>query len=412
MKKHYISALQSRRPWSLLVALLAIFALGGCGSLPSAGPSTSSIIDEGDPEKGKGEYMMVPVTQQVVNVLKKSGGENVAGGPGSDDFRIRADRQVPQASGPTARHKLAPGDSVVVTIFTMGGGLFGKNSDVEMTGGNVTTFRPQVIDGSGQITIPHVGRVQAEGKTLHEVEQAITAPLQGKVVEPWVVVSLADRKGSDLITVTGDVNAPQRVQVPFAGLRLLDAITQAGGSTAKDYETMVLVTRGSETRAAILEDVLTNPSKNIQLQTGDTIVLKGRKWNYITFGATSQQQINYFEEREITIAQALAQAGGLRDLQANPEAVFVYRFEPKTLAKKLGEVQGVETDEGVPVIYQVNLREPKGYFLASQFEIHDRDILFVGNAGSVGVVKFLEIINTLTAPGRSGLVWAAGINAL
>ncbi len=412
MKKHISSLQEASRAWVLLTAWVAILALSGCGSLPSSGPSTSSIIEEGDPVNGKGEYMMVPVTQNIVNVLKKSGPGNQPAGPGSDQFRIRKDREVPRSTGSTATQKLVPGDVVVVTIFTMGGGLFGKNTDAEMTGGNVTSFRPTVIDNSGQITIPHVGRIQAEGRTLHEVEQAITEPLRGKVVEPWVVVSLAERKGSDLLTVTGDVNAPQRVQVPFAGLRLLDAITQAGGSTAKDYETMVLVTRGNETRAAILEDVLTDPSKNIQLEAGDTIILKGRKWNYITFGAASQQQVNYFEEREITIAQALAQAGGLRDLQANPEAVFVYRFEPENLAKKLGQVQGTKTDEGVPVIYQLNLREPKGYFLASQFEIQDRDILFVGNAGSVGVVKFLEIINTLTAPARSGLVWAAGINAL
>lgn len=397
------------RMWSMLVAVMVIFVLAGCGSLPSAGPSTTGIIDEGDPENGKGEYMLVPVTQQIVNVLKKSGSSNKPAGPGSDEFRIRQDRQVPRSTGAATSQKLTPGDVVVVTIFTMGGGLFG---DAEATGGNVTSLKPQIIDDTGKISIPHVGQVEAAGRSMYELEQAITEPLRGKVVEPSVVVSLAARQGGDLVTVAGDVKAPQRVQVPFAGLRLLDAVTQAGGSTDQDYETMVLVTRGNETRAAILEDVLTDPGKNIKLEPGDTIVLKGRKWNYITFGATGSQQVNYFEEREITIAQALAQAGGLRDLQANPEAVFVYRFEPKPLAKKLGEVQGAMTDEGVPVIYQVNLREPKGYFLASQFEIQDRDIVFVGNAGSVGVVKFLEIINTLTAPARSGLVWAAGINAL
>lgn len=409
MKKHILPLVPLCSHGPLMVAMLALLVLSGCGSLPSSGPTTTSIIEDGDPEKGKGEYMMVPVTQRIVNVLKKSGGESVAQGSGSDEFRIRSDRRVPRSSAGAATQKLAPGDVVVVTIFTMGGGLFG---DAEDTGGNVTSFKPQMIDSSGQITIPHVGRIQASGNTLHEVEQAITEPLRGKAVEPWVVVSLAQRKGGDLVTVAGDVKAPQRVQVPFAGLRLLDAVTHAGGSIARDYETMVLVTRGNETRAAILEEVLTDPGKNIQLEAGDTIVLKGRKWNYITFGATGLQQVNYFEQREITIAQALAQAGGLRDLQANPEAVFIYRFEPKTLAKKLGEVQGVTTDEGVPVIYQVNLREPKGYFLASQFEIQDRDIVFVGNAGSLEVVKFLEIINTLTAPARSGLVWAAGVNAL
>jgi hypothetical protein len=37
----------------------------------------------------------------------------------------------------------------------------------------------------------------------------------------------------------------------------------------------------------------------------------------------------------------------------------------------------------IPVIYNVNLRNPDGYFLATKFQMRDKDVLYVSNATSV-----------------------------
>jgi polysaccharide export outer membrane protein len=49
----------------------------------------------------------------------------------------------------------------------------------------------------------------------------------------------------------------------------------------------------------------------------------------------------------------------------------------------------------IPVIYTINLRDPAGYFLASSFEMRNKDILYVSNSFSVESTKFMTYLNTI-----------------
>src|SRR6201990_1817971 len=49
----------------------------------------------------------------------------------------------------------------------------------------------------------------------------------------------------------------------------------------------------------------------------------------------------------------------------------------------------------IPVIYTFNLRDPAGYFLASSFEMRNKDILYVSNAFAVESTKFMTYLNTV-----------------
>ena len=59
-------------------------------------------------------------------------------------------------------------------------------------------------------------------------------------------------------------------------------------------------------------------------------------------------------------------------------------------------------DEGdFPVIIRANMRDPSTFFLAQQFPMKDKDILYVSNADSVELLKVLNIISSATS-GVSG----------
>ena len=49
----------------------------------------------------------------------------------------------------------------------------------------------------------------------------------------------------------------------------------------------------------------------------------------------------------------------------------------------------------VPVIYNLDLRDPAGYFLASKFEIRNKDVVYASNATSVETSKFLNYVNLI-----------------
>ena len=51
----------------------------------------------------------------------------------------------------------------------------------------------------------------------------------------------------------------------------------------------------------------------------------------------------------------------------------------------------------IPVIYTINLRDPAGLFLASSFEMRNKDILYASNSVSVESTKFMNYLNNINS---------------
>ena len=66
----------------------------------------------------------------------------------------------------------------------------------------------------------------------------------------------------------------------------------------------------------------------------------------------------------------------------------------------------------IPVIYSVSFRDAGGYFLATKFEMRDKDILFAANAPSVEMTKFLSFLNTVNTTVYNGVLTASELQTL
>ena len=107
----------------------------------------------------------------------------------------------------------------------------------------------------------------------------------------------------------------------------------------------------------------------------------------------------------MTLVEALAKAGGLQDLRADPAGVFLFRFEPPAIVKALGRpLLGTGPEGTSPLVYRLDLSDAKSYFLAQRFPIHDKDIIYVANADLNELQKFFTLLNTLTGPVITGIV--------
>jgi polysaccharide export outer membrane protein len=100
----------------------------------------------------------------------------------------------------------------------------------------------------------------------------------------------------------------------------------------------------------------------------------------------------------------MAKAGGLLDAQAEPAGVYVYRREPRELAERLGVDGSKYVGPLVPVVYNVDFRDPAGYFLATKFDMRDKDVLFAANAATVETAKFLQFVRTVVATADDTIV--------
>ena len=378
--------------------LAALFVLEGCGSafFPAAGPN-SVVVRSGHSQTGQ-QYALVKLTPQVVNVLEEYGPRSLSAVFG--DHR------------PPPEVKFGIGDIVSVTIFeAAAGGLF-IPSEAGVRPGNFITLPNQPIDTAGNITVPYAGAVRAAGRTPSQVQQDIVDRIKDRAIEPQAVVALVTQNTS-LITVIGEVNnafTPSgRIPAQPAGERLLDVITRAGGLKDQGQNTWVVLERNGKRAAAPFGSLVFDPENNIWAWPGDTIYVYQEPQTFLAFGAAGQQGQFAFNQWRVSLAEAVGQAGGLLDLQADPGSVFLYRREPRQLAEQLGVDCSKFEGPIVPIIYSVSFIDPGGYFLATRFQMHNKDLIFAANAQQVEVDKFLNFVQNVAATANG--VLDTGINA-
>ena len=214
--------------------------------------------------------------------------------------------------------RVGAGDTVTVTIFeAQAGGLFIPGQPGTSTG-NFVQLPAQQIDRSGNISVPYAGAIAAVGRTPAEIQSEIESKLRSRAIEPQVVVTVNQRQ-SDEVSVLGEVNTPARFALEPGGTKLLNAIARAGGAKNPGYETIITLQRRGRVDQALLTSIVANPSYNINLAPGDVVYASREQRFYLVFGATpapgavgGQQNRRFpFETENLTLAEAVAKAGGL-----------------------------------------------------------------------------------------------------
>jgi polysaccharide export outer membrane protein len=119
--------------------------------------------------------------------------------------------------------------------------------------------------------------------------------------------------------------------------------------------------------------------------------------SFTVLGATGKNEEVNFEAQGISLAQALARAGGLNDARADARGVFIFRFEDAGALD--WATPPTATPEGkVPVIYQVDLRDPSAFFVAQSFPVQNKDVIYVSNAPAAELQKFMNIVVSAIYP--------------
>lgn len=370
------------RPRDLRAALCVFLTscsaagLAGCEAFPTQGPNPLAIQSHESDSQTRLGYVVVDLTPAALDIL-------VAAAPAQSSGFL--DRR-----GGSPELQLGVGDIVNVTIFeAVAGGLF-IPPEAGTRGGNSVTLPPQEVDRNGNIQVPFAGAVPAAGRSLAAVKATIETRLRNRAIEPQAIVTLQESR-STFVTVSGDVNQPTRFALARSRDRLLDAIGRGGGSKWPPYETYVTLQRSGRSSTIYYNKLLSDAASNVFLYPGDVVSVSRQPRAFLALGASGQNGVINFEAEALTLAQAVARAGGVLDARGDPAQTFLYRLEQKQIAVQLNRDLGNTSGATTPVIYRVNLREPQGYFLATRFPMRDRDILFVSNAASVELTKFLQL---------------------
>lgn len=373
-----------------LAVCVCTLVLTGCASSPSWLPSTGpnyAQIQERQVGNGYPGIQIIDVTEPLAASLSKNDKKTLF----SESFL---------SSGKTS-YAIGPGDVLEVSIWeAVPAVLFGP-AVADPRGATIanraTAFPGQTVGSDGTISIPFAGKIAAAGRSPQQIELEIVQRLKAKANQPQVLVQVAQNNTSN-VTVVGEVTTSLRMPLTARGERILDALAAAGGVRQPVNKMTLQLTRGDNVKAMPLSTIIQDPKQNILLEPGDVITSISQAQSFTVLGATGKNEEVNFEAQGISLAQALARAGGLQDSRADAQGVFIFRLEPIGAAGLKGTVAKPTLDGKFPVVYRVDLKNPTSFFAAKSFPIQNGDVLYVSNAPGAELQKFLSIVVSFVYP--------------
>lgn len=269
-----------------------------------------------------------------------------------------------------ARVAVAPGDAIKVRIFEpYEGSIF---PTIQRPGAD---FGVQRVTDDGTINVPFVGTVKVAGLDLNQIEKKIAQQVStaGKAQDPQVIVEfVADR--THTVMVSGDVKNPGRVSL-LEGVRSVgEAINRAGGpagggsSGGGANQVEVVVRRQGQTILQIqYSDLLAGG--DIPVQKNDEIIVRPNARMFTVLGAVIKAGNVEMPKHTLSLLEAMGMVGGLNDQRANKTGVYVFR---------MGDLQNNPTARAR--VFRLDLYQPVSIFIAQQFPVLPKDVVYITNA--------------------------------
>lgn len=340
----------------LLVAVVVLFTLAGCSAIPGSHiPSGSSKWFSAESSQAQTEELDLEEQVEIFHIT-----------PGL----IQTMRRQPEA--PPSRnmsleaaledydYEVNAGDILNITVW--------DHPELTIPAGSMRTPTEagNWVHSDGTIFYPYVGKVKVAGLKVTEIRDILRERLAEYIESPQVDVTVAGFR-SKRVYVTGEVKAPGTQSITNVPLTLLEAVSQAGGLTEMADWTNVTLTRGDETRQFSLRDLYQKGdiSENIVLRPNDIVhVARNDAAKVFVLGEVLDPTSINFGRSDITLADALTDAGGFAQATADASGVFVVR--------RAAEGSGKVAD-----VYQLNARNATALVLADQFMLQPRDIVYV-----------------------------------
>ncbi|CEK20345.1 periplasmic protein involved in polysaccharide export [Chthonomonas calidirosea] len=184
------------------------------------------------------------------------------------------------------------------------------------------------IPPDGKITPPLLAGepINVLGKTVEQVAAMLTEAWSKYVINPSVSVFLVQKRPQDAVIVYGYTPKTGAVEMR-PGLRILDVISAMGGGGETGDLSHVTVTHEDGTSQTL---DLSNPEtkgdspENILLHEGD-IVYVPKLYQFITVLGEVKQGGQFPYEKKMTVADAIALAGGYIEGEADLSAATITR---------------------------------------------------------------------------------------
>lgn len=236
----------------------------------------------------------------------------------------------------------------------------------------------QMIDASGALFYPYVGFLQAKGLTTTELRAKLLTSLSRVINNPQLDVKITGFR-SQKVFVHGSVAKPGTIPVTDIPLTLLDAVNQAGGLSPLGDGSQVEFVRGGERMVVdLFADYMggVDPSRLV-LRDGDVVRVPSRDEGKVyLMGEVARAQALPLNNGRMSLAQAIAEGGGLSPLSAEGKGLYVIRMH----------------DSSSVDLFHLNARNPLALAIGDRFPLQPRDIVWVD---ATGLARWNRVIGLL-----------------
>ena len=290
---------------------------------------------------------------------------------------------------------IGPGDVLGISVYETGVTLFaasgsGALASAGASGGidsaaHATNLVPMRVDDQGYIRFPFVGKMLASGQTPAQLQAAIRSALRGMSQNPQVVVTI-EQSLTNSVIVGGEVAKSGRLTLQTNRETVADVIALAGGYRGETKDLLLRVNRDGYVQDFRFADMMSGKIRGMLARPGDRIDVIRQPLSFSVMGAAQKVEQIPFAAPAMTLAEAVALAGGANPNLGDAKAIFIFRLETGPDGKPL------------PMVYHLNMLNAGALFLAQRFPMQDKDVLYVGNAGFNQPSKLIQVISQLFSP--------------
>jgi polysaccharide export outer membrane protein len=103
------------------------------------------------------------------------------------------------------------------------------------------------------------------------------------------------------------------------------------------------------------------------------------------------------DRENMSLAEALATAGGPSSVNADSRGVFLFRYMPRPILERAGvDLTDLPADQ-IPTVFVVDLSQAEGYFLANHLLIKHNDLIYVSESPATDLLKFLTVVQSVNS---------------
>ena len=353
------------------------FALAGCTVVPGGGLSTYDkhviYTKSKDGKSTASKVNVYPLNPDLINQLRNE--QIVPTGKANNELYQQL---------LSYQYHIGPGDVLNVTIW--------DHPELTIPAGSYrsSTEAGNWVHADGTIYYPYIGKLQVAGKTVSEVRDLIAKKIDYYIEDPQVDVNIAAFR-SQKCYVTGEVNDQSEQAITNIPMTILDAINKAGGITKDaDWQNVTLTRNGVEQHLSLYALMQKGDlTQNRLLQNGDIIhVPRNDEQKVFVMGEVGQSQVLRIGRTGMSLTEALADAGGIDEKEADATGIFVIR---STAAER---IKRKDADPNVIAnVYQLDMQDASSLVMGTEFRLQPYDVVYVTAAP---VAKWNRLIEQIT----------------